>query len=165
MWWLESRIKCSAHAVRYTITVAAVLNTVTMQCSVYHRYNLFGIPHRTFLLFKLCTLPVQITPSSISVDENHSIRAQRRPNSTFQTFRRILVSFKCLQLETRCWQNTVGRRSRTFLVHIIFFIRFARISYGRFIAMRYKCNLSTYVQELLLIGGAVYRERYKRGNG
>ena len=54
--------------------------------------------------------------------------------------------------------------SRTFLVYL--FIRFARISYGRFIAVPYKFKLSTYVQELLVIGrrGFAQRERFKREN-
>jgi hypothetical protein len=48
--------------------------------------------------------------------------------------------------------------SRTFLVYL--FIGFARISYGRFIAMRYKFKRSTYIQEPLVIGerGCVQRE-------
>jgi hypothetical protein len=48
--------------------------------------------------------------------------------------------------------------SQTFLVYL--FIRFACISYGRFIAIRCKFKLSTYVQELLVIGrrGRVQRE-------
>jgi len=48
-------------------------------------------------------------------------------------------------------------RSRTFLVYL--FIRFACISYGRFIAIRYKFKLSTYVQVPLVIGrrGCVQR--------
>jgi hypothetical protein len=53
--------------------------------------------------------------------------------------------------------------SRTFSVY--FFIRFARISYGRFIAIRYKFKRSTYIQEPLVIGGVEYRERFKRENG
>jgi hypothetical protein len=42
----------------------------------------------------------------------------------------------------------------------IFFIRFARISYRRFIAIRYKFKRSTYIQEPLIIGrrGSVRRE-------
>jgi hypothetical protein len=39
--------------------------------------------------------------------------------------------------------------SRTFLVYL--FIRFARINYRRFIAMRYKFKPSTYIQEPLVI--------------
>ena len=35
---------------------------------------------------------------------------------------------------------------------IYLFLRFAGVSYGRFMAMRYKFNLSTYVQEPLVIG-------------
>jgi hypothetical protein len=48
--------------------------------------------------------------------------------------------------------------SRTFLVYL--FITFAHISYGRFIAMHYKFNLSTYVQEPLVVDrrGCVQRE-------
>jgi len=48
--------------------------------------------------------------------------------------------------------------SQTFLVYS--FIRFARISYGQFIAICYKFKLSTYVQEPLVIGrrGFVQRE-------
>jgi len=48
--------------------------------------------------------------------------------------------------------------SRTFLVYL--FIRFACISYGRFIVICYKFKLSVYVQELLVIGrrGCVQRE-------
>jgi len=42
------------------------------------------------------------------------------------------------------------RCSQTFLVYL--FLRFASISYGRFIAICCKFNLSTYVQELLVIG-------------
>jgi len=47
--------------------------------------------------------------------------------------------------------------SRTFLAYL--FIGFACISYGRFIAIRYKFKLSTYVQEPLVIGrkGCVQR--------
>ena len=36
---------------------------------------------------------------------------------------------------------------------VYLFIRFAGISYGRFIAMSCKFKLSTYVQEPLVIGG------------
>jgi hypothetical protein len=48
--------------------------------------------------------------------------------------------------------------SRKFLVYL--FIRFDRISYWPFIAMSYKFELSTYVQEPLVIGsrGCVQRE-------
>jgi len=62
-------------------------------------------------------------------------------------------------------QRFISLCSRTFLVYL--FIRFARISYGRFIAVRYTFKLSTYVQEPLVIGrrGFVQRERFKRGNG
>jgi hypothetical protein len=42
------------------------------------------------------------------------------------------------------------RCSQTFLVYL--FLRFACISYGQFIAIHYKLNLSTYVQEPLAIG-------------
>jgi len=42
------------------------------------------------------------------------------------------------------------RCSRTFLVYL--FLRFASISYGRFVAIHCKLNLSSYVQELLVIG-------------
>jgi hypothetical protein len=50
--------------------------------------------------------------------------------------------------------------TRTLLVYL--FIRFARISYGRFIATRYNFKRSTYIQEPLVIGGVEYRERFKR---
>ena len=40
--------------------------------------------------------------------------------------------------------------SRTFLIYL--FLRFAGVSYGRFIAVRFGFNLSTYVQEPLMIG-------------
>jgi hypothetical protein len=40
--------------------------------------------------------------------------------------------------------------SQTFLVYL--FLRFASISYGRFVAIHCKLNLSSYVQELLVIG-------------
>jgi len=40
---------------------------------------------------------------------------------------------------------------RTYLVYL--FIRFAGVSYGRFIAIRYKFKLPTYVEEPLVIGG------------
>jgi hypothetical protein len=43
-----------------------------------------------------------------------------------------------------------------FLVYLL--IRFARISYGRFVAIRYKFKHSTYIQEPLVIGGVEYRE-------
>ena len=48
--------------------------------------------------------------------------------------------------------------SQTFLVYL--FIWCAHISYGWFIAIHYKFKLSTYVQELLVIGrwGCVQRE-------
>jgi hypothetical protein len=42
------------------------------------------------------------------------------------------------------------RCSRTFLIYL--FLKFACISYGQFMAIRYKFNLSTYVQEPLVIG-------------
>jgi uncharacterized membrane protein len=47
--------------------------------------------------------------------------------------------------------------SRTVLVYL--FIRFARISYRRFIAIRYKFKSSTYIQEPLTIDrrGCVHR--------
>jgi len=41
--------------------------------------------------------------------------------------------------------------SGTFLVYL--FLRFACVSYGRLIAIHYRFNLSTYIQELLVIGG------------
>jgi hypothetical protein len=53
--------------------------------------------------------------------------------------------------------------SQTLLVYL--FIRFAHISYGRFIAVRYKFKLSTYILELLAIVGVDYRERFKWENG
>ena len=118
----------------------------------YHCYNLSGIPHGTFLLFKQSTLPVQIPSSSISVDENYSIRTQCHPKTTFQTSRRI--SF----LSNVCSVNSLSAKYRTTLQSDIFgiqylFIRFACISYGRFIAMRYNFKLSTCIQEPLVIGG------------
>jgi hypothetical protein len=39
------------------------------------------------------------------------------------------------------------------------FIRFAHISYGRFIAIHYKFKCSVHILELFLIEGVVYRER------
>jgi hypothetical protein len=53
--------------------------------------------------------------------------------------------------------------SRTFLVYL--FIRFAHISYRQFTAIRYKFKLSTYIQELLVIGEIVFRQRFKREKG
>jgi hypothetical protein len=47
-------------------------------------------------------------------------------------------------------RNTYPYCGRTFLVYL--FIRFARISYRRFIATRYKLKRSTYIQEPLVIG-------------
>jgi hypothetical protein len=47
--------------------------------------------------------------------------------------------------------------SGTFLEYL--FIRFARISYGRFIAMRYKFKLSAYILEPLVIGQIETRKR------
>jgi hypothetical protein len=52
---------------------------------------------------------------------------------------------------------------RILLVYL--FIRFSRISYGRFIAIRYKFKRSTYIQEPLVIGGVEYRERFTREKG
>jgi len=52
---------------------------------------------------------------------------------------------------------------RTFLVYL--FIRFTCISYGRFIDIRYKVKLSTYVQEPLAIGRRGCVQRFKEGNG
>jgi len=51
-----------------------------------------------------------------------------------------------------------SRCSLTFLIYL--FIRFAGISYGRFIAIRYKFKLSTYVEEPLVVGcrGCVQRD-------
>jgi hypothetical protein len=46
--------------------------------------------------------------------------------------------------------------SRTLLLYL--FIRFARISYGRFIAIRYHFKRSTYIQEQLVKGGVMHRE-------
>ena len=43
-----------------------------------------------------------------------------------------------------------GWCSRTFLTHL--FLRFACVSYRRFMAIRYMFNLSMYVQEPLVIG-------------
>jgi hypothetical protein len=37
------------------------------------------------------------------------------------------------------------------IILVYLFIRFAGVSYGRFMVMRYKFNLSTYVQEPLVI--------------
>jgi hypothetical protein len=51
----------------------------------------------------------------------------------------------------------------TFLVYL--FVRFARISNGRFIAIHHKFKLSTYVQEPLVTGRRGYLQRFKRGNG
>jgi hypothetical protein len=47
---------------------------------------------------------------------------------------------------------------------VYIFIRFTCISYGRFIAVSYKSELSMYVQETLVIGrmGRVQREIYVR---
>jgi hypothetical protein len=72
--------------------------------------------------------------------------------------------WKCLcqaDLVHSCW-NYAGPCSRTLLVYL--FIRFARISYGRFIAIRYKFKLSTYIQEPLVIcrRGWVQREIWTR---
>jgi len=50
----------------------------------------------------------------------------------------------------------LARERRYFELQIVaehfWFIRFARISYGRFIAIHYMYNLSTYVQEPFVIG-------------
>ena len=46
-------------------------------------------------------------------------------------------------------RSNYKRRSRTFLVYL--FNRFACVSYGRFMAIRYRFRLSMYVQESLLI--------------
>jgi len=48
-------------------------------------------------------------------------------------------------LSTKC-----SLRSRTFVVYL--FLSFACISYGRFMVMHNKFNLSTYVQEPMVIG-------------
>jgi hypothetical protein len=53
--------------------------------------------------------------------------------------------------------------SRTLLVYL--FIRLARISYGLFIAIRYKFKLSTYILEPLVIGRRGFIERFKQENG
>jgi hypothetical protein len=45
--------------------------------------------------------------------------------------------------------------SLTFLVYL--FISVARISYGRFIAIRYKFKRPTYILEPMVIGGVVYK--------
>jgi len=45
---------------------------------------------------------------------------------------------------------------------VYLFIRFVRISYGRFTAIRYKLKLSTYVQEPLVTGSRGYLQRFKR---
>jgi len=50
--------------------------------------------------------------------------------------------------------------SRTFLVYLV--IRFVRISYGRFIAIRYEFKLSTFVQEPLVKSRRCYLQGFKR---
>jgi hypothetical protein len=52
--------------------------------------------------------------------------------------------------------------SRTLLAYL--FIRSVRISCRRFIAIRYRFKRSTCIQEPLVIGEVVYKERFKREN-
>jgi hypothetical protein len=54
----------------------------------------------------------------------------------------------------------LGYCNRTFFVCL--FIRFTRVSYRQFIAIRYKF---TYILEPLVVGELVYRKRFKRENG
>jgi hypothetical protein len=62
--------------------------------------------------------------------------------------------------ELGCWLYYC---SRTFLVYL--FIRFAHISYRRYIAIHFDFKLSTYIYEPLVVGGIVSREGFKRKNG
>jgi hypothetical protein len=59
--------------------------------------------------------------------------------------------------------NPIQQLPIVFFVYLC--IRFAHISYGQFIAIRYKFKLSTYILEPLVVGGVEYRERFKRENG
>jgi hypothetical protein len=72
--------------------------------------------------------------------------------STTQTERKVgSDTYSTLKIEARSYYC-----SRTFLVYL--YIRCARISYRRFIAIHYKFKCLTYIQELLVIGGVEYRE-------
>jgi hypothetical protein len=60
------------------------------------------------------------------------------------------------------WRPVHTYCSQTLLLYL--FIRFARISYGQFIAICYKFKRSTYNQEPLVIVGVKYRERFQTRN-
>jgi hypothetical protein len=94
----------------------------------------------------------------------YDTRSNLNKNVAFQ-FNETHVVFYTIQINSRFEATRVIYIycSRILLVYL--FIRFARISYGRFIAMRYNFKLSTYIQEPLVIGGVEYRERFKRENG
>jgi len=74
----------------------------------------------------------------------------QRPSSGFDNFLATRERILCAPF------------SRTFLAYL--FIRFACISYGRFIAIHCKFKLSMYIQEPLVIGrrGCVQGEIYTR---
>jgi hypothetical protein len=64
--------------------------------------------------------------------------------------------------ELGCW---VYYCSRTLLVYLV--IKFVHISYRRFIAIRYKFKLSTYIKQPVGIGmgGGVSRGRFRQKPG
>jgi hypothetical protein len=66
-----------------------------------------------------------------------------------------IISVKLLPSRSYHSHNAVV--AETFLVYL--FIRFARISYGRFIAISYKFKLSTYIQEPMVTGRRVCTQR------
>jgi hypothetical protein len=79
------------------------------------------------------------TSSSLSVSHFRLSSCTLRPNT-----KQKLFVLRQLVIAERYW--------------CVCFYSFARISYGRFIAIRYKFKRSAYIQEPFMIGGVEYRD-------